>query len=89
MRIYRALADERRLRILRLLVQRDHISLQEVADTVEVTKSTAHHHLATLRTAGLVRVSDADKGYSLRKEMLPNVWKFLQGYLQLEIDPIA
>jgi DNA-binding transcriptional ArsR family regulator len=88
-RMYRALADERRLRILRLLVQRDHVSLQEVADVVEVTKSTAHHHLATLRTAGLVRVSDADKGYSLRKEMLPNVWKLLQGYLQLEIDPIA
>jgi DNA-binding transcriptional ArsR family regulator len=88
-RMYRALADERRLRILRLLVQRDHVSLQEVADAVEVTKSTAHHHLATLRTAGLVRVSDADKGYSLRKEMLPNVWKVLQGYLQLEIDPMS
>jgi DNA-binding IclR family transcriptional regulator len=71
------------------LVQRDRVSLQEVADAVEVTKSTAHHHLATLRTAGLVRVSDADKGYSLRKEMLPNVWKVLQEYLQLEIDPIA
>ncbi len=45
--------------------------------------------LRPLRAAGLVLVSDADKGYSLRKEMLPNVWKFLQGYLQLEIDPIA
>jgi predicted DNA-binding protein YlxM (UPF0122 family) len=86
-RLYRALADERRLRILKLLVQHDHISLQEVADAVEVTKSTAHHHLATLRTAGLVRVSDANKTYSLRKEMLPTVWKLLQGYLQLEIDP--
>ncbi len=88
-RMYRALADERRLRILRVLVQRDHVPLQEVADAVEVTKSTAHHHLATLRAAGLVRVSDADKGYSLRKEMLPNVWKALKGYLQLEIDSTA
>ncbi len=86
LRMYRALADERRLRILKFLVQHDTVSLQEVADAVEVTKSTAHHHLATLRTAGLVRVSDADKGYSLRKEMLPNVWKTLQGYLQLEMD---
>jgi DNA-binding IclR family transcriptional regulator len=56
---------------------------------VEVTKSTAFHHLATLRTAGLVRVSDADKGYSLRTEMLPTVWQTLQAYLQLEMDPTA
>lgn len=87
-RMYRALADERRLRILKFLVQHDAVSLQEVADAVEVTKSTAHHHLATLRAAGLVRVSDTDKGYSLRKEMLPNVWKALQSYLQLERDTI-
>lgn len=83
-RMYRALADERRLRILKLLVQQDHVSLQEVADAVEVTKSTAHHHLATLRAAGLARASDDGKMYSLRKEMLPNVWKSLQGYLQLD-----
>jgi DNA-binding transcriptional ArsR family regulator len=86
-RLYRALADERRLRILKLLVQHDRVSLQEVAETVEVTKSTAHHHLAALRAAGLVRVSETDKAYSLRKEMLPIVWRQLQDYLQLEIDP--
>jgi DNA-binding transcriptional ArsR family regulator len=85
-RMYRALADERRLRILKLLVQRDPLPLQEIADAVEVTKSTAYHHLTILRAAGLVRMSDADKVYSLRKEMLPNVWKSLQGYLQLEGD---
>jgi biotin operon repressor len=84
-RLYRALADERRLRILKFLVQREPVSLQEVAEAVDVTKSTAHHHLATLRTAGLVRVSDANKGYSLRKEMLPRVWQALQGYLQVDV----
>lgn len=86
-RMYRALADERRLRILKLLVQRERVSLTEVADAVEVTKSTAHHHLSTLRAAGLVRVSDADKAYSLRTEMLSTVWKALQAYLQLDVDP--
>lgn len=84
-RLYRALADERRLRILKFLVHREPVSLQEVAEAVDVTKSTAYHHLATLRTAGLVRISDADKGYSLRKEMLPRVWQALQGYLQVDV----
>lgn len=86
-RMYRVLGDERRLRILKLLVQRNHVSLQEVAEAVGVTKSTAYHHLASLRAAGLVRVSEAEKEYSLRKEMLPNVWKQLQGYLQVDLNP--
>lgn len=81
-RLYKALADERRLRALQFLSLGNKFSLQEIANEVGVTKPTAHHHLAILRTAGLVRVDADEKLYSLRKEELPAVLELLQHYLQ-------
>jgi DNA-binding transcriptional ArsR family regulator len=61
----RALADERRVRILRRLVAGD-ASLDELAEAAGVAKSTAHHHLAQLRAAGLVTMGGNARGYWYR-----------------------
>ena len=51
-------------------MQGENFSLQRIADEVEVTKPTVHHHLSILRTAGLVRISPEEKLYSLRHDRL-------------------
>src|SRR5207248_2083975 len=43
LRLHKALADERRLRILKLLTVSDR-NLQELSDALGLAKSTAHHH---------------------------------------------
>ena len=80
-RLYKALADERRLRILKMLMTRSY-SLQELADEFGVAKTTMHHHLATLRTAGLVLAQPDEFQYSLRQNMLSEVGELLNAYLK-------
>lgn len=58
-RFYKALSDETRLRILRLLAQRE-MYVQEVANALGVTHVTALHHLAQLRAAHLVQAVERD-----------------------------
>lgn len=65
----RALGDERRIHILRRLVAGD-ATLAELADDAGLAKSTAHHHLAQLRAAGLVTLQGnaREYRYSLRRD---------------------
>lgn len=81
-RLYKALGDENRLRVLKRLTE-DDLSLRDAAQLLGVAKSTAHHHLALLRQAGLVWVQevDGDKVYSLRDDLIPQAAALLQGYL--------
>ncbi len=67
-RLHRALGDETRLRILRLLVSRDHY-LTEIASALDLSKPTIKHHLALLRAAGLVTLTEEGglSYYSLRR----------------------
>ena len=51
-RVYKALGDEGRLKLLRRLSD-GPMKLSEAAAELGVAKSTAHHHLAILRQAGL------------------------------------
>jgi DNA-binding transcriptional ArsR family regulator len=62
LRLGRALADERRIRILRRLVAGE-ATLNELADTAGLAKFTAHNHLAQLRASGLVTVRGNARGY--------------------------
>ncbi len=80
--VFKALGDERRLRILGVLAQGD-IGLRDLADRVDLAKSTAHHHLRVLRNAGLVRITvgDDDKRYGLRRDSVPEVSRLLEGFL--------
>ncbi|MGD8192678.1 ArsR/SmtB family transcription factor [Brevibacillus ginsengisoli] len=54
---YKALGDETRLRILKLLYKQNR-SLHELTDILEIAKSTVHHHLALLKSAYLVETKD-------------------------------
>ncbi|MEN8234884.1 MAG: helix-turn-helix domain-containing protein [Actinomycetota bacterium] len=78
---YKALGDERRLRILRRL-SKGNASLHELADELDVSKSTLHHHMMLLRSAGLVKVLvGADREYALREDVVPETAAVLQSYI--------
>lgn len=79
-RLSKALGDEKRLRILRALADGEK-TLMELADMFGVAKTTMHHHMIILRSAGLVTVGVAQKRYRLRQEALPDVGGLLSGYL--------
>ncbi|MBN2114718.1 MAG: winged helix-turn-helix transcriptional regulator [Acidimicrobiia bacterium] len=78
---YKALADERRLRILSMLAA-GPASLGEVAERMGLAKSTVIHHMRALRSAGLVLITVGDeKEYSLRRRAIPEAGRLLQAYL--------
>jgi len=87
-RLSKALADEKRLRILRTLAEGDR-TLMELAELFGVPKTTMHHHMITLRSAGLVSVGAGTKNYRLRHETLPDVGALLSGYLGAATGPSA
>src|SRR4051812_33872209 len=82
LRLHRALGDESRLRILRLLRDRDWY-LTEIAERLELSKPTIKHHLAQLRAAGLVTLTEEGglSYYSLRRERLDDASAELKRFL--------
>lgn len=81
-RLHRALGDDTRLRILQLLSLRDWY-LTEIAQQLELSKPTIKHHLALLRSAGLVTLTEEGglSYYSLRRPTISSVGGSLQEYL--------
>ncbi len=79
--LMKALADERRLRVVKKLAKGKY-TLQEVADEFGVAKTTMQHHLAVLRQAGIVRISMSDHRYSLRHEALDSLSELLSTYVK-------
>jgi DNA-binding transcriptional ArsR family regulator len=61
----------------------------ELADAFGVAKTTMHHHMIILRSAGLVSVGVGSKRYRLRHETVPDVGALLSGYLGAAIPPSA
>lgn len=82
LRLHRALGDDTRLRILKLLAERD-LYLTEIAQLLELSKPTIKHHLALLRAAGLLTVveSGAVVYYSLRRDRLDDASFELKRFL--------
>ena len=87
-RLSKALGDEKRLRILRALADGEK-TLMELAEAFGVAKTTMHHHMIVLRSAGLVSVGVGSKRYRLRHETVPDVGALLSGYLGAASDPSA
>ena len=79
-RLAKALGDERRLRILRSLAEKPQ-SLADLAKEFDLPKTTMHHHMVALRSAGLVSVRAMHKDYRLREDALPSLTQLLSGYL--------
>lgn len=84
MRLTRALADESRLRILRFLGSEPR-PFGEIVRFIGLAKSTVHHHLVSLRAAGLIRVHVSSQGnerYSLRPGSLDRLEERLADFLK-------
>ena len=81
-RLYRALGDESRLRILRLLAERDRY-LTELAVELDLSKPTVSHHLAQLRSAGLVTMTEQGNltYYTLRRDRASEAGPELSAFL--------
>ncbi|KWX71693.1 hypothetical protein AMQ84_27705 [Paenibacillus riograndensis] len=83
LRLTRALSDETRLYILRLLAGKQ-LGFTEIVRQVGLSKSTIHYHLITLRSAGLVIVHTSGKSasYSLRLDALNNLPQQIADYME-------
>jgi ArsR family transcriptional regulator len=51
--VFKALADERRLRIVELLLERERC-VCELAESLDISEALVSHHVKRLRAAGLV-----------------------------------
>jgi DNA-binding transcriptional ArsR family regulator len=74
-----ALADETRLRMLEMLIEREEICAQEFIDTLELSQSSASRHLRQLAASGFltVRRKDVAKCYALNLERIEDTMKAL------------
>jgi DNA-binding transcriptional ArsR family regulator len=82
LRLHKALGDEKRLRMLKILAG-GSTSLQQLAHATGLAKSSAHHHLVILRAAGLVRVTTGEESiYTLRRDFIPEASAMLGTFLE-------
>lgn len=88
LRLTRALSDETRLCILRLLAQ-EQLTFTDIVRSIGLSKSTIHYHLIALRSAGLVIVHYNSRSmdsriieYSLRLEALQGLPGQMGDFLQ-------
>ena len=81
-RLFKALGDASRMRILRYLTDGD-LYLTEIAERMGLSKPTVKHHLAQLRAAGLVTVTETGglTYYSLRRDRVAEAGPDLARYL--------
>ncbi len=80
-RVLKALSDERRLSILRLLAT-GSFSLGQLAAQFGLGKTLIHHHLTILRGAGLILVRNGNPMvYTLRYDTLAQVGPLLDAFL--------
>jgi DNA-binding transcriptional ArsR family regulator len=81
-RLHRALGDATRLKILKLLASRD-LYLTEIAQQLDLSKPTIKHHLAQLRSAGLVTLTESGTVlyYSLRRNRLDDASAEIKRFL--------
>lgn len=75
-RFFRALGNEERIQILKLLRESKELCAQEVEKNFYLEQSTTSHHLNTLRRAGIVNIRKSGRNifYSLNLENLKANW---------------
>ena len=82
-RLHKALGDEKRLRMLKVLAISGGATLQELAGATGLAKSSAHHHTVILRSAGLLNVTLEDNSrYTLRRDAVPEMSGWLEDFLE-------
>ncbi|WP_216830940.1 ArsR/SmtB family transcription factor [Alkalihalobacterium elongatum] len=82
MRKIRALSDENRLKILKYLAQGDR-TFSDIQKFIGLAKSTAHHHLIVLRSAGLLSLvifENQQAQYRFRQEGYKGIEQLLNEF---------
>jgi ArsR family transcriptional regulator len=82
--VFRALGDPTRLRIVEMLAINGEMCVCKITEELKISQSSASHHLATLRHAGLVHVKRVGQWshYSLnRKTVSEGVKDFVDDLL--------
>ena len=74
---FRILADETRLRVLSLLIQNGEMNVRSLCHNLEQSQPAVSHHLALLRSAGLVRA---------RRDGKNNFYRCVSENLEAAID---
>ncbi len=80
--LFKAVGDEKRLAMLKH-ISKGGITLRDLADRMGLAKSTTHHHVGALRSAGLVRVvvTDDEKYYEIRTRNIADAGPLLERFL--------
>ncbi|MRG87157.1 ArsR/SmtB family transcription factor [Salinibacillus xinjiangensis] len=76
---YKALGDENRLKILKM-IKAKRLNLQELTDELKMGKTTVHHHLKILKSARLI--SDESARYVVNSQTLELLSDELKLYLE-------
>ena len=78
-----ALADDNRLRILRMIAERGEVHSQEIIDELELSQSATSRQLTQLSAAGFLkeRRCDGAKCYALNGERVKDTLKALANFL--------
>jgi DNA-binding transcriptional ArsR family regulator len=85
----RAIAEPRRLEILRL-VRDEEMSAGEIASHFDVTRSAVSQHLRVLKDAGLVaeRRTGTRRIYRIRPEGLEEIREFIDGLWEIQLGAL-
>ncbi|PSL02031.1 ArsR/SmtB family transcription factor [Cecembia rubra] len=91
MRIFKALSEEPRVRILHLLLQNKELSISDLEHILDFTQTKTSRHLGYLKNAGLVGSRRVDQWifyYILEEvqEIIQQVFKFIQKDVNLIRD---
>lgn len=71
-RAFKALGDENRLRIARIVAERGEICACHLLDELDMTQPTLSHHMKLLRDCGVVKARKEGRWmhYSLNREVV-------------------
>lgn len=79
--IFKALADENRVDIVRFIARHPGVTASALLDRLDIAQSTLSHHMKVLVSAGLVNVKRKGKWthYSINVETVDRLERFLNG----------
>jgi len=91
MKVFKALSEEPRVRILHLLIHNKELSISDLEHILDFTQTKTSRHLAFLKNAGLVgsrRIDQWTFYYILEEaiEIISQIFKFIQKDINLIRD---
>lgn len=83
-KVFTALGDEHRQRILLMFDRGEHLNVGQIAEVSTLTRSTVSHHLKILRESGVLSTEKIGKEvwFWINKAYLEEVFGNVQSYLQ-------